>query len=89
MPNKEKLLKTVVAGRNNVRIDDLVALMTSWEFSNRRNDHAYMFQHPLLRGVTVTAAIPHGRENKVLKRYVDNCVDAIEQVKEVLNDQKS
>ena len=57
--------------------------MTSWGFSNRRSDHAYMFQHPLLRGVTVTAANPHGREKKVFKKYVDNCIDAIEQLMEV------
>lgn len=83
MSKREKLLAKIGAGRNNVRIADLVALMTSWGFSNRRNDHAYMFQHPLLRGFIVTAANPHGREKKVLKRYVDNCIDAIERLMEV------
>lgn len=83
MAKREKLLATIRAGRNNVRIADLVSLMTSWGFSNRRNDHAYMFQHPLLRGVTVTAAIPHRREKKVLKKYVDNCIERIEQLMEV------
>lgn len=83
MAKREKLLATIRTGRNNVRIADLLALMTSWDFSNRRTSHGYMFQHPLLRGVTVTAVIPHGRENKVFKNYVDNCIDAIEQLMEV------
>ncbi len=83
MANRDKLLARIRAGRNNVRIADLMALMTSWGFRYRKNDHAYLFQHDDLRGVTVTAANPHGREKKVLKRYVDNCIDAIEQLMEV------
>jgi len=37
----------------------------------------------LLRGHMVAVAIPHGRENKVLKGYVNSCVNAIEQLMEV------
>jgi hypothetical protein len=83
---KKKLFEKVGAGRNNVRIEEMVSLMTSYGFGNRRNVHAYMFQHPLLKGVTIAVAIPHGRENKVLRKYVDNCLNAIEQLLEVQNE---
>jgi hypothetical protein len=83
---KEKLFEKIEGGRNNARIEELVSLMTSYGFGNRRNVHAYMFQHPLLKGVTIAVAIPHGRENKVLRKYVDNCLNAIEQLLEVQNE---
>ena len=82
-PRKTKLFERIGAGKNNVRIEEIVALMTSYGFGNRRNVHSYMFQHPLLRGVTIAVAIPHGRENKVLRKYVDNCINAIERLMEV------
>ncbi len=86
MTKPEKLLSKIKAGRNNVRIGKLVVLMRNYGFTDRRNVHTYMFQHPLLRGQTVTVAIPHGGEKKVLKKYVDNCIDAIEQLMEVQDD---
>ena len=83
MAKREKLLARIRAGKNNIRIAELVALMKSYGFGNRRNVHQYMFQHPQLIGDIICVAIPHGRENKVLRRYVDNCINAIEQLMEV------
>ena len=83
MAKREKLFETIKAGRNNARIEDLRTLMTSHGFTHRENDHSYMFQHALLRGQTISVAKPHGRENKVLKPYVDNCINAIEELMEV------
>lgn len=88
MTRKEKQLSRIDSSRKNVTIKELVTLMTKWGFTYKRNDHNYMFQHPLLVGKTFAAAIPHGREKKVFKRYIDNCLDAIEQLREAENEQR-
>jgi hypothetical protein len=88
MSRRQKLLKKIAEGRDNVRIEDLVTLMTDFGFAVRlgkRGGHIYLFQHPLLVGRTITVANPHGQGKKVLRVYVDNCLNAIEglDVKEV------
>lgn len=80
---KEKLFTKISQGRRNVRIRELVLLMKLHNFDYSRNDDNYMFWHKTIPNIGATAAIPHGRENKVLKPYVDNCIRAIEQAMEV------
>lgn len=48
-----------------------------------------MFWHDQLVGHIATAAIPHKREKKVLKAYVDNCLDAIEKLRKDEDEQGS
>ena len=75
----DKLLKKVQAGRSNVRIDELLKLMESHGFKWKRTKHGYMFIHEKLKNVTLPhVPIPHGRENKILRRYIDMCLLAID-----------
>jgi hypothetical protein len=75
----DKLLKKVQDGRSNVRIYELVKLMESYGFKWKRTKHGYMFIHDKLKNVTLPhVPIPHGRENKILRRYIDMCLLAID-----------
>ncbi len=85
MTSTDKLLAKVRAGRNNVRIDELLALMKAYGFTQRETSHGYLLQNAALRRTTHVAK-PHGREKKVLKGYVDDCLDLIEQLTEDINE---
>lgn len=75
----DKLLKKVQTGRSNVRIDELLKLMESCGFKWKRTKHGYMFIHEKLKNVTLPhVPIPHGRENKILRRYIDMCLLAVD-----------
>lgn len=75
----DKLLKKVQAGRSNVRIDEPLNLMESYGFEWKRTKHGYMFLHEKLKNVMLPhVPIPHDRENKILVRYIDMCLLAID-----------
>jgi len=75
----DKLLKNIRDRKNNVRIEELVKLIEAYRFTWKKTKHGYLFQHEKLVNVTMPhVPIPHGREMKVLRRYVELCLQAIE-----------
>ena len=79
MSRKEKLLEKVRNGRSNTTIDDILTLMSYYGFIWRTTEHGYFFNHEKLKNIILPhVAKPHGRENKVKKKYVDDCLKAIE-----------
>ena len=67
---------------HNVVIADLVRLMGHHGFTNRKSKEGYFFKHEKLRNIILpNVPIPHGRENKVRKVYVLQCLRAIEHLK--------
>ena len=82
MSKKEKLLESIASAPSNVVIADLVRLMGHHGFTNRKSKEGYFFKHEKLRNVILpNVPIPHGRENKVRKVYVLQCLRAIEHLK--------
>ncbi|MEW6586071.1 MAG: hypothetical protein AB1442_10735 [Nitrospirota bacterium] len=82
MSKKEKLLENITDAPSNVVIADLVRLMKYHGFTNRKSKEGYFFKHEKLRNIILpNVPIPHGRENKVRKLYVLQCLRAIEQLK--------
>jgi len=82
MSKKEKLIESIAAAANNVVIADLVKLMEYHGFTNRKSKEGYFFKHEKLRNIFLpNVPIPHGREKKVRKVYVLQCLRAIEQLK--------
>jgi hypothetical protein len=76
---KNKLIEKIRTGRSNVRIADLLKLMEECGFTWKRTKHGYLFHHEQLQGIIMPhVPIPHGRESKVLGRYVDLCLLAID-----------
>ena len=86
MSSKEKLFEKIKSGPNNVRFEDLETMMLSFGFNMRSTSHGGFFLHDRIRGLAVHVAKPHGREKKVLKPYVNQCIDAIERLKEDQNE---
>jgi len=77
MSSKEKLLKQITNAPKNVRFNDLKKLMEHYGFSAKQTRDGLLFRHDeLLNRVNVPK--PHGREKKVLKVYVDKCLEAID-----------
>lgn len=87
MSKKEKLLESIVSAPNNVVISDIVKLMEYHGFSYRKSKEGYFFKHDQLRNIILpNVPIPHGRENKVRKVYVLQCLRAIEHLKSMENE---
>lgn len=81
MASKEKQLKKIVDGKDNVRAKQLRKLMLAWGFTCREKDDGYVFKHELLRAKKiVNVAKPHKSGDKVLVCYVDECLDAIDMI---------
>lgn len=84
MSKKEDLLARIRAGKKNVKIEHILKLMTSYGFTCKDTRHGYLFFHEKLKGIIMPhVSRPHGRENKVLVKYVDECLNAIEQLLEL------
>ena len=82
MSAKEKLRWKIENGPKNVRFNDLIKLMKAYGFSVTQTKDGVLFKHDkLLRRIPVPR--PHGRENKVHKAYVDQCLYAIEELEEI------
>lgn len=83
MSQKEKLYQSIKDAPRNVRIDDLVKLMESFDFTLKKTKEGYIFPHPKLKGKLLPrVAKPHGREKKVKLPYVLLCLEAIEKLME-------
>ncbi|MEI6126443.1 MAG: hypothetical protein WCQ99_07820 [Pseudomonadota bacterium] len=85
MSQKEKLLKKIKNSPRNVRIEELVRLMEYYGFvAKLSSKEGYFFTTPKLVGKILprSAPIPHGRENKVLRVYVEKCLEAINMINE-------
>jgi hypothetical protein len=79
MSAKEKLRLKIENGPKNVRFKDLIKLMKFYRFLVPKTKDGVLFKHDkLLRRIPVP--IPHGRENKVHKAYVMECLRAIEEL---------
>jgi hypothetical protein len=79
MSKQEKLLEKVKNGRSSTTIDDLLTLMGYYGFTWRTTGHGYFLKHEKLKNIILPhVSKPHGRENKVRKSYVDDCLNAIE-----------
>lgn len=82
MPTKEKLLKKIENGPRNVRFDDLIKLMRAYGFSSTKSKDGFFVKHDkILRRMNIPK--PHGRENKVHKPYVDQCLVAISELQDI------
>lgn len=84
MSSKEKLLIKIQNGPRNVRFNDLKKLMGDYGFSTEQSKDGLRFKHAKLR-LIINVPKPHGREKKVHKCYVDECLIAIEQLEDVKN----
>jgi hypothetical protein len=81
LASKEKQLKKVENGKDNIRAKQLRKLMLAWGFTCREKDDGYTFKHEALKTrKIVNVAIPHRSGDKVLVCYVDECLDAIDMV---------
>lgn len=82
MASKEKQLKKIEDGKNNVRIKELLKLMAAWDFTSKEKVDGYMFKHESLKAEKiVNVAKPHSGGDKVLVCYVDECLEAIDMVR--------
>jgi hypothetical protein len=79
MSKKDKLYERIKGSRDNVTFNDLIHLMRNFGFEDKKVKHGCIFKHEGLKGeILPHVPKPHGRENKVLKPYVDICLEAIE-----------
>ena len=81
-PDKFKLLDEIRSRKNNVRANELKKLMSLFGFTYRNARHCIIYKHtkyPFLR-VTVTEHKEKGQENRILKCYVKNCINAIDEL---------
>lgn len=84
MSQKEKLLNKIRNAPRNVRIEELVRLMEYYGFTAKLSSkECYFFINPKLVGkILPRVPIPHGRENKVLRVYVEKCLEALNMINE-------
>lgn len=82
MSAKEKLRCKIENGPRNVRLNELIKLMGYYGFSHTQTKHGFLFRHDELL-CRIIVPIPHGREKKVHKCYVDECLIAIAQLEEI------
>lgn len=81
MSKRRKLLEKIKAGPNNAKIEDILKLMRYFGFETKKTSHGYIFKHDKLKTQNMPhVAEPHGKENKVLSIYVEQCFEAIEQL---------
>jgi hypothetical protein len=53
--------------------------MEAYGFTWRRTGHGYLFFHDRLKTeIMPHVPLPHGREKTVLRRYVEQCIRAVE-----------
>ena len=81
MSKKEKLLKKVQGAPNKVREKLLLSLMTAFGFYTRtkKTKHGLFFKHDKLKGRHLPhVAIPTSGNKDIKKPYIDECLDAIE-----------
>ncbi len=83
MSSKFQLLSKIQAGPRDVRFKDLSNLMKLFGFNEKTTKHGAIFKHDKLKGqIMPHVSKPHGRESKVLKCYVSECLSAIELLQE-------
>jgi hypothetical protein len=82
--SKEKLLERIRQKPRNVREGELISLMEALGFTIKKTkEGGYIFRHHRLRNRKMpTMAHPHGRETTVLFCYVQDCLDAIDELEE-------
>lgn len=81
MTDELKLFERIRDGRKNVRLNDLIKLMKKLGFEIRETKHSIWFTHPEYNLRASTAKHKEkGQENKVHSKYVDNCLDTIDEL---------
>lgn len=84
MSKKQKLLEKIQNGLHNATMDDILGLMSHRGFQARKSAHGYIFFHQKIQSRAMPhVAEPHGKENKVKAKYVKECLEAIELLNEM------
>jgi hypothetical protein len=81
---KNRLLSKVRSGTRNVRPAQLRKLMDIWGFECNKTKEGRTYYHPLYSNTGQISVVEHrekGQENKILERYVKNCLKAIDEIR--------
>jgi len=80
MSQKAKLLEKIRNGPNNTTLEEILTLMNSFGFNQKKTRDGFKFWYPQVNGIFAYVARPHGREKKVLSVYVKGCLNAIDRI---------
>jgi len=83
LERREKLLQKAQESPGSVRWNELLTLMRTWGFNERKTKEGVCFPHPLLAQRCVMPMVPKPHSDKVKEPYVRKCIDAIEMIKEL------
>jgi hypothetical protein len=78
MSRKEKLLEKVRQAPGNTKWKQLLKLMNSYGFSEKKTEEGAMFPHPALADDGVMPRVPKPHSDKVKQPYVNQCLKAID-----------
>jgi hypothetical protein len=89
MSRKHKLLEKARTAPDNVRWNQLLALMKAWGFEEKKTTEGACFPHPILaKQGSMMPQVPKPHSDKVKQPYIKTCIKAIDLIIELQEGEK-